>query len=330
MAVSIKGTHSYGIGLARAADRGRPDACLVPNSPPAEPGAEGQVRPDRRPPGGARRAAPGRRPATHPPRRRTARRCGSCSVPVSEMTTTSTTQTNRLRALLLGGNTSTAPRRGPLTDDPPGGPRRRRASREPTASRPYAHQSRRLALALREPPRALKANRAQLQTIVDDTFPVDERRGVGPSAPPRPSVSFSRPQCRNGALLAASAAPRRRPAAVRTVRHRLDQSRPRWNQHSHVAADPDRRGSPTSPGLRHPHTATRPSQAAPQRFIAASFYRTLRRRHDPGTAESADVPHSGNAPTAPRHDRSVHGPRLTGVFVPRTSDSVRKTRNTRG
>ena len=40
---------------------------------------------------------------------------------------------------------------------------------------------RRLALALREAARALKANRAQLQTIVNDLVPgLTERRGIGP------------------------------------------------------------------------------------------------------------------------------------------------------
>ena len=85
-----------------------------------------------------------------------------------ELTTTSTAQTNRLRALLLGGDD---------TDRHPGprrahrarlaGLARRRPPREASREQAVRHaEIRRLALALREAARALKANRAQLQTIV--------------------------------------------------------------------------------------------------------------------------------------------------------------------
>ena len=69
LVVSIEGTRSYGIGLARAAAAA---GLLVVEceQPHRNPPRQGQVRPDRRAPGRADRAAPGRRPAAHPARRR--------------------------------------------------------------------------------------------------------------------------------------------------------------------------------------------------------------------------------------------------------------------
>lgn len=46
---------------------------------------------------------------------------------------------------------------------------------------------RRLALALRESSRTIKANRAQLQTVVNELAPrLTDRRGIGPITAPRP------------------------------------------------------------------------------------------------------------------------------------------------
>jgi len=69
----------------------------------------------------------------------------------------------------------------------------------------------------REAARALKANRAQLQTIVNDLVPgLTERRGIGPVSAAQAIVSFSHPgRCRNDAAFAASPGPARlRPAAA--------------------------------------------------------------------------------------------------------------------
>ena len=63
---------------------------------------------------------------------------------------------------------------------------------------------RRLALALREAARTLMANRAQLQTIVNDLVPgLIERPGIGPVSAAQAIVSFSHPgRCRNDAAFA--------------------------------------------------------------------------------------------------------------------------------
>jgi transposase len=66
---------------------------------------------------------------------------------------------------------------------------------------------RRLALALRQARRQLKANHDQLRTIVDDLAPgLTDRYGVGPVTAAQAVVSFSHPgRCRNEAAFAALA-----------------------------------------------------------------------------------------------------------------------------
>jgi transposase len=66
---------------------------------------------------------------------------------------------------------------------------------------------RRLALALREGRHTLKANRTQLQAIVDDLAPsLTGQRGIGPVSAAQAIVSFSHPgRCRNDAAFAALA-----------------------------------------------------------------------------------------------------------------------------
>jgi len=77
------------------------------------------------------------------------------------LTTASTAQTNRLRALLLGGDdTDRTLARGTLTESRLAGLARRRPPREASREQAVRHaEIRRLALALREAARALKANR---------------------------------------------------------------------------------------------------------------------------------------------------------------------------
>ena len=144
-----------------------------------------------------------------------------------ELTTTSTAQTNRLRALLLGGDdTDRQLARGPLTEARLASLARRRPPREATREQAVRHaEIRRLALALRAATRELKANRVQLQTIVDDVVPeLIERRGIGPVSAAQAIVSFSHPgRCRNDAAFAALGGASPLPASSgRTVRHRLN------------------------------------------------------------------------------------------------------------
>jgi transposase len=125
-----------------------------------------------------------------------------------DLTATSTARTNRLRALLRDGD-DTDRRRAcrTLTDTVLAVLARRRLS--PDTSRAHAVRQaeiRRLALALREAHRALKANRAQLAVIVADLAPgLLDQPGVGPVSAAQVIVSFSHPgRCRNDAAFAAA------------------------------------------------------------------------------------------------------------------------------
>jgi transposase len=84
---------------------------------------------------------------------------------------------------------------------------------------------RRLALALREGSRALKANRTQLAAIVADLAPgLTDRRGIGPVSAAQVIISFSHPgRCRSDAAFAALAGTSPLQASSgRTTRHRLN------------------------------------------------------------------------------------------------------------
>jgi hypothetical protein len=151
-----------------------------------------------------------------------------------ELTTTSTAQTNRLKALLRDGDdTDRRLARGELTVTvlselverrPPRGASRQQAIRHAEINR--------LAAAIRDASRILKANRAELAAIVNDLVPgLTQRPGIGPVSAAQAIVSFSPPRalpqrCRvchtrrdqppgglQRAHPAASTKPRRRPGA---------------------------------------------------------------------------------------------------------------------
>jgi hypothetical protein len=80
-------------------------------------------------------------------------------------------------------------------------------------------------VALRDGGRALKANRAQLQAVVNEIAPgLTDRRGIGPVTAAQAIVSFSHPgRCRSDAAFATLAGTSPLPASSgRTVRHRLN------------------------------------------------------------------------------------------------------------
>ena len=136
-----------------------------------------------------------------------------------DLTVTSTAQTNRLRALLRDAAmtpTASSPAAA-LTDATLARLARRRLPRDASREHAIRHaEIRRLALALRDARRALKDNRAQLQSFVDELVPgLTERRGIGPVTAAQAIVSFSHPgRCRNDAAFAALAGTARyRPAA---------------------------------------------------------------------------------------------------------------------
>ena len=143
-----------------------------------------------------------------------------------DLTTAHTAQTNRLRELLARQAVTTPTGRPPVLRRPgcPGRPGPAlQPPRLPTAPR---RRGRRAATARdrgRDGGRA-QANRAQLQTIVEDLTPgLTDRRGVGPVSAAQVIVSFSHPgRCRNDGAFAALAGTNPLEASGRTVRHRLN------------------------------------------------------------------------------------------------------------
>jgi transposase len=144
-----------------------------------------------------------------------------------ELSVVTTAQTNRLRALLLGGGDSER-------DLAPGDAHRSGAPRPGAAAgttgrhreQAVRHgEIRRLAHAVRAGRHALGANRTQLQTIVDEMAPgLTQRRGIGAVTAAQAIVSFSHlGRCRNDAAFAALSGTSPLPASSgRTVRHRLN------------------------------------------------------------------------------------------------------------
>jgi transposase len=142
---------------------------------------------------------------------------------------------------------------------------------------------RRIALVVRDARRALMANRAQLQAIVDDLAPgLTDRRGVGPVSAAQAIVSFSHPgRCRNEAAFAALAGTSPLPASSgRTVRHRLNQGGDRaLNRAIHTIAATRMRCCPTT----RAYVARRSAEGKTdkeirrclKRYIARQLYRAL-------------------------------------------------------
>ena len=286
LAVSIEGTRSYGIGLARAAAAAGLRRARVRTTPPqGPPRASGKSDPIDAHLAvlAALRLDADRLPTPRADGDREALRIllGARQ----ELTTTSTAQTNRLRALLLGGDdTDRELARGALTDTRLAGLARRRPPREASREQAVRHaEIRRLALALREAARALKANRAQLQTIVNDLVPgLTERRGIGPVSAAQAIVSFSHPgRCRNDAAFAALGGASPLPASSgRTVRHRLNRGGDRaLNRALHTIAATRMRSCPTTQAYVARRTAEgknpREIRRCLKRYIARQLYRTL-------------------------------------------------------
>ena len=227
LALSIEGTRSYGVGLARAAAAA--GLIVLECEQPNRKARRGKGKSD---PIDAHLAVlaalrldADRLPVPRADGDREALRI--LLTARQELTTTSTAQTNRLRALLLSGDdTDRHLARGTLTDARLASVARRRQPREASREQAVRHaELRRLALALREAARTLKANRIQLQTIVNDVAPgLTDRRGIGPVSAAQVIVSFSHPgRCRNDAAFAALAgASPLQASSGRTVRHRLN------------------------------------------------------------------------------------------------------------
>ncbi|PZS16882.1 MAG: IS110 family transposase [Pseudonocardiales bacterium] len=217
----------------------------------------------------------------------------------SELTTTTTGQTNRLRALLLGGDdTERQTARGALTDATLASLARRRGPREASREQAVRHaEIRRLATALRETARALKANRTQLQAIVDELAPgLTDRPGIGPVSAAQAIVSFSHPgRCRNDAAFAALAGTSPLEASSgRTVRHRLNRGDDRaLNRAIHTIALTRMRCCEKTRAYVARRTAQgktpREIRRCLKRYIARQLYRTLTTAMTPTTATPTDA-----------------------------------------
>jgi transposase len=242
LAACIEGTRSYGAALARAAAAA--GLTVIECEQPARKNRRGRGKSD---PADAHLAVlaalrldAARLPAPRADGDREALRILLCAR--DELTTTATARANRLRALLRDGSDhDRALARSPLAGTVLTTLARRRLP--PAASRPAAvrhAEIRRLATALRDAARELKANRAQLDTIAADLAPgLTSRPGIGPVTAAQVIVSFSHPgRCRHEAAFAALAGTSPLEASSgRTTRHRLNRGGDRQlNRALHVIA----------------------------------------------------------------------------------------------
>ena len=204
-----------------------------------------------------------------------------------DLTTTQTAQTNRLKALLLAGDDHdrhTA--RAKFNDAVLTGLARRRLPAHASRGHAVRHAEIRrlaLALALAESAQQLRANRKQLQAIVDDLAPgLTDRRGIGPVSAAQAIVSFSHPgRCRSDAAFAALAGTNPLPASSgRTVRHRLNRGGDRaLNRALHTIAVTRMRDCPRTRAYIERRTkegkTPREIRRCLKRYIARELYRTL-------------------------------------------------------
>jgi len=242
VAVSIEGSRSYGIGLARTLAAA--GLLVIECEQPSRKQRRGKGKSD---PIDAHLAVlaalrldAGRLPVPRADGDREALRIllGARQ----EITAACTAQGNRLRALLLSGDDAgrRAARRtlsktalaALASCEPPA-----RASRDHIVRQ---SEIRRLALALAQDRCQLKENRNQLLAIVDDIAPgLTSRYGVGPVSAAQAIVSFSHPgRCRNEAAFAALGGTSPLPTSSgKTVRHRLNRGGDRaLNRAIHVIA----------------------------------------------------------------------------------------------
>jgi transposase len=211
-----------------------------------------------------------------------------------ELTTTSTAQTNRLKALLRDGNdTDRRLARGELTLTALSAVLKRRLPRGASREQAIRHaEIRRLAVAVRDAGRMLKANRAALAAIVHDLVPgLTERPGIGPVSAAQAIVSFSHPgRCRNDAAFAKLAGTS--PLEVsrgQTQRHRLNRGGDRaLNKALHTIARTRMRSDPATRAYvarrRAEGKSKREIRRCLKRYIARQLYRALTATMTPVTA----------------------------------------------
>jgi transposase len=154
---------------------------------------------------------------------------------------------------------------------------------------------RRLALAMRQAARALKANRAELAAIVNDLVPgLTTRPGIGPVSAAQVIVSFSHAgRCRNDAAFAKLAGTSPIEASSgQTTRHRLNRGGDRaLNNAIHVIANTRMRTHANTQAYvarrRAEGKSDREIRRCIKRYIARQLYRTLTAAMTPNSAASA-------------------------------------------
>jgi transposase len=291
MAVSIEGSRSYGIGLARALAAA--GLLVIECEQPSHKQRRGRGKSD---PIDAHLAVlaalrldADRLPVPRADGDREALRI--LLVARQEIKAVRTAQAGRLRALLLGGDDADRQAaRKALT----GAALAVLASRDLPADASREHAVRqaeitRLALALSQARHQLKDNRKQLQAIVDDIAPgLTSRYGVGPVSAAQAIVSFSHPgRCRNEAAFAALGGTSPIPASSgRTVRHRLNRGGDRaLNRAIHAIAITRMRSCPRTRAYIARRTAegktAREIRRCLKRYIARELYRHLTQSMNP-------------------------------------------------
>jgi transposase len=203
----------------------------------------------------------------------------------SELTTTSTAQTNRIRALLLAGDDEDRQiARRTLTDATLTALARRRQPAAASAHDRVRHSElRRLAIALHQAARALRANRTQMQDLLDEIAPgLTDRPGLGPVTAAQTVVSFSHSgRVRDDAAFAALAGTSPLPASSgQTVRHRLNRGGDRaLNRAIHTIALTRMRSCPRTRAYVARRTAEgkteREIRRMLKRYITRELYRAL-------------------------------------------------------
>lgn len=285
LAACIEGTRSYGAGLSRAAAAA--GLAVIECEQPTRKTRRGKGKSD---PIDAHLAVltalqldAAKLPTPRADGDRDALRILLCAR--QELTTTATGQANRLRALLRDGDDRDRDlARAHLSDARLAALARRRPPRD--ASRALAVRQgeiRRLALALREASRALKANRAELDAIVEDLVPgLTSRRGIGPVTAAQAIVSFSHPgRCRHEAAFARLAGTSPIEASSGQItRHRLNRGGDRaLNKAIHVIAGTrmrcDRATIDYVARRRAEGKTDREIRRCIKRYIARQLYRAL-------------------------------------------------------
>lgn len=294
LVISIEGTRSYGAGLARAATAA--GLMVIECEQPTRKTRRGKGKSD---PIDAHLAVltalqlnADKLPTPRADGDREALRILLCAR--QELTTTATAQTNRLRALLRDGDdTDRRLARARLTDAVLAALTRRRHPAGASRQQAIRHaEIRRLALALRQAARALKANRTELATIVNDLVPeLTTRPGIGPVSAAQAIVSFSHAgRCRNDAAFAKLAGTSPIEASSgQTTRHRLNRGGDRaLNRAIHTIANTRMRSDPRTQAYllrrRAEGKSDREIRRCLKRYIARQLYRTLTATINPNTA----------------------------------------------